>query len=190
MINGVDSPNSKAIAPIRLRRAVVVGLLLFWSCSVSFLFARQQASQSDQSTPEQVVESVYRLVSSKAGKTPDWNAVRSLFLENSVVVLRVSKDSTAVFSLQGFIDDFIRFYSIPAVQKNGFTEKIVRMKPMVIGNIAQILVLYEAHVPGTARPPQQGVDSWELVRQNNKWLIVSVTNEIPTKDRPLPKELQ
>jgi hypothetical protein len=94
-----------------------------------------------------------------------------------------------VFSLQGFIDDFVRFYNIPAVQKNGFTEKVVRMKPMVMGNIAQILVLYEAHVPGTARPPQQGVDSWELVKVNGKWKIVCVTNEIPSKERPLPREL-
>jgi hypothetical protein len=76
------------------------------------------------------------------------------------------------------------------VQKNGFTEKVIRMKPMVFGNIAQILVLYEAHVPGTPRPPQQGVDSWELVKQGTKWSIVSVTNEIPAKDRPLPKEFQ
>lgn len=146
--------------------------------------------QKTNATPEQVVESVYRLVSSEAGKTPDWNVVRSLFLQNAVVVLRVTRDSTAVFNLQGFIDDFVKFYATPAVQKNGFTEKVVRMKPMVMGNIAHILVLYEAHIPGIPRPPQQGVDSWELVKQGSSWSIVSVTNEIPTKDRPLPRDLQ
>lgn len=165
--------------------------MLMWTLAVSTLVAQQdiQASATGSATPEQIVGSIYKLVSSEAGKTPDWNVVKALFLENSVVVLRVSRDSTAVFSLQGFIDDFVRFYGIPAVQKNGFTEKVVRMKPMVFGNIAHILVLYEAQVPGTPRPPQQGVDSWELVKYDGKWKIVCVTNEIPSKERPLPKEL-
>lgn len=160
-------------------------------CAATTLIARQgvQVAATGIHTPDQVVASVYKLVSSEAGKTPDWNVVKSLFLENSVVVLRVARDSTAVFTLQGFIDDFAKFYSIPAVQKNGFTEKVVRMKPMVFGNIAHILVLYEAHVPGSPRPPQQGVDSWELVKYEGKWRIVCVTNEIPSKERPLPKAL-
>ena len=173
-----------------IARYAVVSMFL-WGSATSTLVARQglPGAEMGASTPEQVISSVYKLVSSEAGKTPDWNLVRSVFLENAVVVLRVSRDSTAVFSLQGFIDDFVRFYSIPAVQKNGFTEKVVRMKPMVIGNIAHILVLYEAHVPGTARPPQQGVDSWELVKVDGKWKIACVTNEIPSKERPLPREL-
>lgn len=172
-------------------RFIAVSILV-WNCTLSLLIAQPQvqAAKTESTTPEQVVESIYQLVSSEAGKIPDWNVVRSHFLENSVVVLRVTRDSTAIFSLQGFIDDFVRFYGTPAVQKNGFSEKIIRMKPMVMGNIAHVLVLYEAHIPGTPRPPQQGVDSWELVKQGKKWFIVSVTNEIPTKDRPLPRELQ
>jgi hypothetical protein len=71
-----------------------MAFMVLWSCPLSSLFAQQQvqAQQTEYTTPEQVVESVYRLVSSEAGKTPDWNAVRSLFLENSVVVLRVTRD--------------------------------------------------------------------------------------------------
>jgi hypothetical protein len=158
--------------------------------SGSSVLGQQQSPAGASVGPEQVVASIYRLVSSEAGKIPDWNVVRAHFLDQSVVVLRVSRDSTAVFTLQGFIDDFVKFYGTPAVQKNGFTEKVVRMKPMVMGNIAHVLVLYEAHIPGSPRPPQQGVDSWELVKQGAAWRIVSVTNEIPTRDRPLPQELQ
>lgn len=177
--------NSSFVRPIAVS-------ILVWNCALLLPVAQpqNQAPTSEYTTPEQVVESIYQLVSSDAGNIPDWNAVRSHFLENSVVVLRVTRDSTAIFSLQGFIDDFVRFYGTPAVQKNGFTEKIIRMKPMVMGNIAHVLVLYEAHIPRTSRPPQQGVDSWQLVKQGKKWFIVSVTNEIPTKDRPLPTELQ
>lgn len=176
--------------PTSVARFAVLSMLT-GVLAVSTLVAQQdvQVAATGSGTPEQIVTSIYKLVSSEAGKNPDWNVVKSLFLENSIVVLRVSRDSTAVFSLQGFIDDFVKFYSIPAVQKNGFTERVVRMKPMVFGNIAHVLVLYEAQVPGTPRPPQQGVDSWELVKYDGKWRIVCVTNEIPSKERPLPKEL-
>ncbi len=156
------------------------------------LFCQPQgASQREAvNTAEGLVNEIYRIVSAEAGKLPDWEKVRSLFVENAVVVLRVTRDSTAVFSVQGFIDDFINFYEKSAAKRNGFTERIVRMKPMVFGNIAHILVLYEAHIPGTPRPPQQGVDSWELVKRGGRWWIVAITNEIVAKDRPVPKELQ
>ena len=63
------------------------------------------------------------------------------------------------------------------------------MKPMVFGNIAHILVLYEAHIPGSQRPPQRGVDSWELLKRDGRWWTVAVTNEVPAPDRPIPAEL-
>ena len=63
------------------------------------------------------------------------------------------------------------------------------MKPMVFGNIAHVLVLYEAHIPGSQRPPQRGVDSWELLKRGGRWWIVAVTNEVPAPDRPIPAAL-
>jgi hypothetical protein len=51
-------------------------------------------------------------------------------------------------------------------------------------------VLYEAHITGSERPPQKGVDNFSLIKGNNGWRIISVTNEIPAPDRPLPDVLQ
>jgi hypothetical protein len=146
--------------------------------------------ESTANTAEGLVNAIYRLVSAEAGRRPDWDVVGSLFIENAVVVLRVTRDSTAIFSVKGFIDDFINFYEKSPARQNGFTEKVVRMKPIVFGNIAHILVLYQAHIPGTQRPPDLGVDSWELVKRSGRWWIVAVTNDVVTKDRPVPNELR
>lgn len=173
-----------------LRPVAVARCALFFFGFSLFCQTQVANQQKAVSTAEGVVNEIYRIVSAEAGKLPDWENVRSLFVENAVVVLRVTRDSTAVLSLQGFIDDFINFYDKSAAKHNGFTERIVRMKPMVFGNIAHILVLYEAHIPGTPRPPQQGVDSWELVKRGGRWWIVAITNDIVSKDRPVPKELQ
>jgi hypothetical protein len=53
-----------------------------------------------------------------------------------------------------------------------------------------VLVLCEASIPGAPRPPQQGVDSFQLIRQGGRWRIVSVVNDLPTADAPLPAELR
>lgn len=70
----------------------------------------------------------------------------------------------------------------------GFEEKIIRLKPMVLGDMDQILVLYEAQIPGSSRGPQPGVDNFLLIKRDGKRRIVAVTNEIPSPERPLPPD--
>jgi hypothetical protein len=60
----------------------------------------------------------------------------------------------------------------------------------VFRDIAHVLVLYEAHIPGSARPPQQGVDSFQLVRNAGRWWIVSVVNDLPSPEHPAPPVLR
>ena len=148
------------------------------------------AQETEFGDAESVVEELYKLVTFDAGTTPDWDQVRSLFLDQAVIAVRTSMTETGVFSVDGFVEDFVQFIERANVGETGFIERIVRTKPLVFGDIAHILVLYEAQIPGSERGPQQGVDSFQLIRKNGRWWIVSVVNEIPTKDRPLPKELQ
>jgi hypothetical protein len=129
-------------------------------------------------------------VSFAANTAPDWGKVRGLFLKEAVVVLRTSRTGTSVFSLDGFIEDFVKFAARPAVKAGGFRERVLRAKTTEFGDIAHALVLYDAQVIGSERPPQQGVDSFHLVRKGGAWKIVSIVNEIVTPDRPLPAELR
>ncbi|MHC4349759.1 MAG: hypothetical protein ACYS15_14665, partial [Planctomycetota bacterium] len=95
--------------------------------------------------------------------------------------------------------------------RTGFTERIIRTKPMVFGDMAHVLVLYEASIPGSPRPPSlrrqlrlqdaavrdnaavrvmQGVDSFSLIKKHGRWWIAAITNEIPGPDRPIPAQLR
>jgi hypothetical protein len=56
--------------------------------------------------------------------------------------------------------------------------------------MAYVLVLYEAQISGFSMPPQQGVDSWLLVRRDGRSIIAAATNEIVTPARPVPLELR
>lgn len=161
-------------------------------CGALCLPARAQAPFPAEAwdRPEEVVRGLYRMVTFETGGSPDWQQVRSLFLDRAVVVLRTSRQATSIFSVDGFVQDFVDFIERAEAKKTGFTERVVRMDPMVFGDIADVLVLYEAHIPGSARAPQQGVDSFHLIRKDARWWIVSIVNEIPAPDRPLPRRLQ
>jgi len=143
-----------------------------------------------KATAEGLVAELYKRVSYEANETTDWDKVRGLFVPEAVIVLRTSREKMSIFSVDGFIDDFVKFNERSGANRKGFTEKVVRMKPMVFGDIAHVLVLYEAHITGSEKPPQRGVDSFELVRKDERWWIVAINNDICTPQRPAPRELQ
>ncbi len=160
--------------------------------------AQDNASEPPILQSGNVIAAIYSLVSSSGGKLPDWDMVRACFLKEAVIVLRTSRTATTVFSLDGFIKDFIDFYERPfkkgettvVPKESGFTEKVVRMKTWEYGDMAHVLVLYEAQITGFPMPPQQGIDSWLLVRRDGRWQIAACTNEIVTPAWPVPVELQ
>ncbi|HUU94645.1 MAG TPA: hypothetical protein VM487_02820 [Phycisphaerae bacterium] len=175
-----------------LRRKLVLPSVVLASLASAVLLAQERDAGDKDSlrTADGVVGELYKLVTFEAGASPDWDKVKSLFLDQAVVVLRTGRDKQSVFSVDGFVDDFVRFSERADVKEKGFTERIVRTKSVIYGDIAHILVLYEASIPGSTRPPQHGVDSFQLVRRSGRWWIVSITNEIVTADRPVPPELK
>ncbi len=174
-----------------------VWALVAGCCLVAATPAAQETAAKAQPVGD-FVAGVYGLVSAKGGSLPDWDKVRACFLREAVVVLRTGRTATTVFSLDGFIKDFVDFYERPFKRGNvtlvprdsGFSEKVLAMKAWEYGDMAHVLVLYEAHITGAPMAPQQGVDSWLLVRRDGGWRIAAVTNEIVTPERPVPPELR
>lgn len=165
-------------------------------CLVTFLWLCAHSGMAypgfnlrDSLSAEQVVSHLYDLVTFPKGTSPDWSAVRALFLDEAIIVLRTSKAGNTVFTLDGFVDDFVRFIDDFNTTETGFQEKVVKMVPMVMGDIAHVLVLYEASIPGRDRPPTRGVDSFHLVWKDGQWRIVSIVNELTGPACPLPAEL-
>lgn len=170
---------------------IILILVVFLSSSLCLSVQAQTSSEENPlSTAEGVVTELYQLVTFEAGSTPDWEKVRTLFIDEAVIVLRTSRENITIFSVQGFIDEFVNFIERFKVEKTGFVEEIKRTKSMVFGDMAHILVLYEASIPGSKMPPQQGVDSFSLINKNGRWWIAAITNEIPTPDNPVPAELR
>ncbi|MFH1942592.1 MAG: hypothetical protein ABIL68_10870 [bacterium] len=157
---------------------------------LTFQSLAQTTTDDPLKTAEGLIKEIYNAVSLRPGVTLDWERVKSFFIKEAVVVIRTSRIATSVFSVEGFVQDFINFYANYPGANKGFTETILNMKSVVFGDMASILVLYEAHITGSPRPPEKGVDSWLLIQKDDRWWITAVTNEIVSPERPVPKELQ
>jgi hypothetical protein len=166
------------------------GLLLL-SFAASVATAQTPAPDPRYQTAEGVVRELYRLVCVPVGGDTDWNQVRALFLPESVIVLRESKEGLTTFTLQGWIDDFIAYNKKARSSERGFEEKIVRISQTEFRDIAHVLVLYEARLlDWKDKPAQPGVDSIELVRRDGRWWIAAITNDIPNAENPIPAPLR
>ena len=170
-------------------RVIGCVLLVFILFSVSPIQAQQEAKEEEFTTAESVVKEMYKLVSFDSTQTPDWDEVKNLFLEEAVIILRTARDVFQILTKDGFVQLFIDDIKKYNLDKTGFTEKIVNIKIQLFGDIAHCFTVYEVGIPNTNRPPFRGVDSFQLVKKDGRWWIASVTNEIPTANNPIPKEL-
>jgi len=144
----------------------------------------------DLATAEATVRELYDLVTFDVGVHPDWDRARELFIPEAVVVLRSSRDAMTRFTVEEWIQDFVDFIERADVVETGFVERIVRLDAVEFGDIAHVWVLYEAHVPGRDRPPTEGVDSFQLVKEDGAWKISAIMNELPIVAGTLPPSLR
>jgi hypothetical protein len=169
-------------------------LVLFFISNLSFMIAYSQTDSSKyenyMKSPELLVAELYRSVTFNPGQRPDWEKVRRMFLDSAIVFLRTTRTTTAVFNVDGFIDDFVKFIERTPAKDKGFGERILKMKPYIAGEMATILILYDAQIYGINRPPQQGLDFWQLIKKDNRWWIISITNEVISKTVQIPDELK
>ena len=170
---------------LSIKRVYVILCILFLSSTNVF-----SQINSHTKDPESLIKHLYDQVTFPAGETPNWDYVRTLFIKESTVVMRVSKDETATLSLDGWILDFVNFINNRNVKATGFEEKIIKMESMVFGDIAHVLVLYTSYIPGVSKAPREGVDSFHLIKKEGNWKIVSILNEIPSPDREKPNVLK
>ena len=171
------------------KRYLLIFILLIHS--IAFLAQTSETNKPEKAfSSEEVVDKLYELVTFKAGTTPDWEKVKSLFIDDAVIVLRTSWEETSILSVDDFVADFVEFIEGRNVIETGFSETIIKKESMIFGDIATFLVLYEAYIPGSERPPQKGVDSFSLIKKNGEWKIISILNEIPTEKNPIPDSLK
>ena len=166
----------------------LVFLLSVFSADFVFGFTGEEDIFLD---PESLVRGLYAAVTFEPGTIPDWDYVRKFFIPEAVFGVRQTRTSMAVLDVEDFVAWWVSDIEKHKMKERGFEESVERLKKTEYGNIAQVFVVYKARFKTPEDSPGQlGLDSFSLMKKEERWWIVSIANDVVSPQIPLPIELR
>jgi len=139
-------------------------------------------SPADAAGIDATMHAVYDVISGPAGQKRDFDRMRSLFAPNAL--LRVIA-ANGVHG--GTLDDYIA-KSGPILEKEGFTERELGRRTEVYGNLASVWSSYDGRTANGSFH-ERGINSFQLVRVDGKWLVASILWQEEGTEFPLPADM-
>lgn len=153
--------------------------------------ALMPARPGDVESPNSTVRALYNAISGPEGVERDWDRVRSLFDPRVRFLIgrwladpNNPRDVVFEWDLESFIaegrEEWLR---------NGFWETELSERTEVYGNVAHVMSSYVSCVESPdAEAVGRGINSFQLLRHNARWRIVSVAWDIETPETPIPDD--
>ncbi|MGI8481438.1 MAG: hypothetical protein ACR2MF_05155 [Chthoniobacterales bacterium] len=149
------------------------------------------ANPADVASIDAIVAAAYDVISGP-GKKRDWDRERSLFIPGARLIPTTAKagqinpDGTItpqVLDVEGFIER-----SRESFAKAGFFEKEIARRTEQFGHIAHVWSTYESrHQADDPEPFMRGINSIQLLYDDDRWWIVTIYWQQETADEPIPQ---
>lgn len=159
-------------------RYLTMGLMLF-------LFSTQTvlAQSAEEKAINVAVQAAYNGLSFVEGKKPDYEMLRSAFLDGAI--FRSYRAATAdVFTIEEYLVNYkgaVEGGSFKAIQ-----EKEIWGETVVFGKIAHRLSTYVLYVNDLTQIVERGVNSMQLVKTDEGWKINSITYDTEKEGQTIP----
>ncbi len=139
--------------------------------AANILHAQPSAYENDVRTIDALIKASYEVVSGEKGATRQWE--RDHYLHHPKAVYSFfdkeqKKQVTMTLAEFHQATDEMVFYT-------AFYESEVNREVRVFGNIAQVWSTYETRLEKGGRVERRGINSIQLVFENNRWYIISWT---------------
>jgi hypothetical protein len=144
--------------------------------------AAPHASTADLAGIDRAIRGVYEVISGPPGQKRDFDRMRSLFAPNALLRAIGPKGVRG-----GTLDDYIA-KSGPILEKEGFTERELGRRVEVWGGLATAWSAYDGRT-ASGSFHERGINSFQLVKVDGKWLVASILWQEETPDTPLPRDL-
>ena len=140
------------------------------------------ANPQDVETIDAILAATYDVISGAAGEKRDWDRMRSLFHSEGRLI-PLGKNGARLMSVEDYIENAEPFF-----MKEGFYETEIARKVDRYGGIAQVFSTYEArHAPDEA-PFIHGINSFQLLYENDRWWVLNIFWQGETEDNPIPED--
>ncbi len=146
------------------------------------------AKPADVSSPEAILNAVYDVISGAQNQPRDWDRMRSLFIPDARLIPTVPSANGHTDAVVLTIDGYIARAS-SRMATMGFYERSVHNETEQYGNIVQVWSTYESrHAPTDATPFVRGINSFQLLKDGDRYWIVNIFWDAETPDHPIPAQ--
>ena len=136
------------------------------------------AEPGDVESVDAIMEALYDTISFGPGEEPDWDRLRSLFLEDGSLVppRDPSEDSTQILGIE-------------ALKERGFRETEISRRTDTFANVAHILSIYEGRFSDhDGAFDTRGVNSVQLLFEKDRWWVIGIVWADETDEQPIPEQ--
>jgi hypothetical protein len=149
------------------------------------------AKAEDVKSPEAILDAVYSVISGGKGQARDWDRMRSLFVPDARLIPAVAASAAnggaghsdvLMLTVDGYIER-----SGARLTSDGFFERSINNEMQQFGNIVQIWSTYESrHDPKDAQPFARGINSFQLLKDGDRYWVVNIFWDSEKPDKPIP----
>lgn len=143
----------------------------------------QNNRQADRAAIEQTLRDVYAVISGPPGQKRDFAKMRAMFAPNALLRVIGPKGVRG-----GTLEDYIA-KSGPILEKEGFTEQELDRHLEIYGNLAHAWSSYHGRT-ASGSFNERGINSFQLVKVDGKWLVASILWQEETPELPLPADMR
>jgi hypothetical protein len=154
--------------------------------------ARQKEPAAPQAKPEDVrsvdaiLGALYDSISGPAGKQRDWDRFRGLFVPKARLIPVAKKADAGADARVLDVEEFITLAD-GASKQAGFFEKEIARKTDAFGRVTHVFSTYESRrATDDEKPFARGINSIQLLKDGNRWWVVTIFWDSESADRPIP----
>ena len=144
--------------------------------------AAPQVPASDLAGIDAAIRGVYDVISGPAGQKRDFDRMRTLFAPGATLKAIGPKGLHG-----GSLEDYIS-RNKDVLEQKGFTERELGRRTEVWGGLATAWSAYDGRTADGSFH-ERGINSFQLVKTDGKWLVASILWQEETPANPLPRNL-
>lgn len=161
--------------------------IAFCILSIQFGYTQNEPYLEKVKSIDSIIHNLYNVISGEKGEERDWELMKYLFHKDAKLIPSgLGRDS--IYRASYITADQYIESSGKWLIENGFYEKEIHRETNVFGNIAQVFTTYEAfHSESDEQPFMRGINSIQLLYDNERWWIINIYWSQETKNNPIPK---
>jgi hypothetical protein len=144
-----------------------------------------KAQPADVSSVNAILVSLYDVISGPVGQPRDWTRFRSLFVPDArLIPTRHNKTGNGA-DVAVFTPEQYQERAAPLLAA-GFFERGIHNTTESFGDIVHVFSTYESRHTKDGKPFQRGINSIQLLKDRNRYWIVTILWDSETPTTPIP----